>query len=167
MQTIDIHRIASHRMPWNCPGRQLYDWSFVNIYIYIHIWYYSYYAIFLHDVYYMFNMDYKYKHVHQIHKWPSTFRIDCMWDCVAWPDTWPWPWTGQSSLEAAMWDCVACHVRLCSGVGLMCTLIAVWQSSGQPDHLKNKKKVSPESHLNLGVFQVSFRWHFRWDSVDV
>ncbi len=83
----------------------------------------------------MFNMDYKYKHVHQIHKWPSTFRIDCMWDCVAWPDTWPWPWTGQSSLEAAMWDCVACHVRLCSAVGLMCTLIAVWQSSGQPDHL--------------------------------
>lgn len=24
------------------------------------------------------------------------------WDCVAWPDTWPWQCTCQSSLEAAM-----------------------------------------------------------------
>ena len=139
MQTIDIHRIASHRIA--CPETALEDNYMIDhlFNIYIHIWYYSYYVIFLHDVYYMFNMDYKYKNVHQIHKWPSTFRIDCMWDCVAWPDTWPWPWTGQSSLEAAMWDCVACHVRLCSGVGLMCTLSAAWQSSGQPDHLTKTK----------------------------
>jgi len=39
----------------------------------------------------------------------------------------------------------------------MCTLIAVWQSSGQPDHLKKTEKISPESHLHLGLFQVSFR----------